>query len=74
MYLIEMTWTDVLFKVLERHENQPSVKAIKARYIGNNKYDFKPVDEIYVRKLLHNINAQKATGYNIPHKIFKMCK
>ncbi len=31
-------------------------------------------DEIYVRKLLHNINAQKATGYdNIPPKMVKMC-
>ncbi len=35
--------------------------------------DFKQVDEIYVRKLLHNINAQKATGYdNIPPKMVKM--
>ncbi len=71
---IEMTQKDVLSKVLERHENHPSVKAIKKRHMDNNKFDFKPVDEIYVRKLLNNTNAQKATGYdNIPPKMVKMC-
>ncbi len=71
---IEMTHTNVLSKVLERHENHPGVKAIKERHMHNNKFDFKPVDKIYVRKLLNNINAQKATGYdNIPPKMIKLC-
>ncbi len=40
--------------------------------MNNNKFDFKPVDEIYVRKLLNNINVQKATGYdNFPPKMVK---
>ncbi len=42
---IEMTQTDFLSKVLDRHESHPSVKAIKERHIDNNKFDFKPVDE-----------------------------
>ncbi len=42
--------------------------------MDNNKFDFKPVDEIYVRKLLSKINAQNATGYgNISPKMVKMC-
>ncbi len=42
--------------------------------MDNNKFDFKLVDEIYVRKLLCNINTQKATGYdNIPLNMVKMC-
>ncbi len=40
----------------------------------NNKCDFKAVNEIFIRKLLHNINAQKATGYDtIPPKMVKVC-
>lgn len=32
------------------------------------------VDEIYVKKLRHSINAHKSTGYdNIPSKMVKMC-
>ncbi len=71
---IEMTHKDILSKVLERCANHPSVKTIKERHMDNNKFDFKPVDEIYVRKLLNNINAQKSTGYeSIPPKMVKMC-
>ncbi len=65
-----MTHIDFLSKVLEWHENHPNVKAIKERHMDNNNFDFKPVDEIYVRKLLNNINARKATGSdNIPPKM-----
>ncbi len=40
----------------------------------NNKFDLKPVIEIYLRKLLHNIEVQEATGYDsIPPKMVKMC-
>ncbi len=69
-----MTHKDFLSKVCEQHENHPSVKAIKERHMDKNKIDFKPIDEIYVRKLLNNINVQKATGYdNIPPKMVQMC-
>ncbi len=65
---------DFLSKLLEQHENHPSVKAIKERHLDNNEFDYKSVDEIYVRKLINNINVQTATGYNtIPPKMVKMC-
>ena len=60
--------------MLERYKNHPNVKAIKERHMGNNKFNFKPVGETYVKRLLQNINAQKATEYdNIPPKMVKMC-
>ncbi len=69
-----MTQKDFLSKMHEWHKHYTSVNAIKERHMHNNKFDFKPGDEIYLRKLLYNINAQKDTGYDtIPPKMVKMC-
>ncbi len=71
---IDMSQTDFLINVLNKHKDHESVKAIKERHWQNVTFYFKSVDTDYVYKILCNLNVHKATGYdNVPPKMVKIC-
>ncbi len=72
---IDMNDTNYFQNVIEKHGNHESVQAIKA-HLGNTNviFDFKPVNTMYVKKMLQKINTNKSTGYDdIPPKVVKLC-
>jgi hypothetical protein len=71
---IDLSKPDFLLTTIDKHKNHESVKAILERHTGNVTFEFKPVDNEYVYKLLCKLNIHKATGYdNIPPKMVKLC-
>ncbi|WAR20355.1 hypothetical protein MAR_002193, partial [Mya arenaria] len=48
-------------KIRIQNSTHPSIEAIKSENPNVNVFDFKPVDNKYVHKLLCNIDSKKAT-------------
>ena len=59
-------------EVFSRHENHPSVRAIKERNNGGSTFHFTEVTVDTVKRKLQLVKPNKATGYdNIPLKLIK---
>ena len=64
---------DHLVKLLHKHSEHPSVKAIKGLEL-ENEFDFKVVTRKHVKQTLKKINPHKATGCDqLPGKTIKAC-
>jgi exonuclease III len=71
---IDMSESNFLSTIIEKHKNHDSIKAIKETHKDIEAFSFKPVQSDYVQTLLSKLNVQKATGYdNIPPKMVKIC-
>ena len=61
--------------ILDEYENHESILKIKAHSISNGTFNFRPISENDVSKLIQDIKVKKATGFDgIPPKLLKAAK
>ncbi len=56
-----------LSNILMKHSNHKIILEIKENYSDQTAFNFRKVESSYIYKLLHNLNANKATGYDTLH-------
>ncbi len=57
-----------------KYTNHNSILAIRENHSDAMSFNFRKVESSYIYKLLHNLKANKATGYDtLPPKVVQMC-
>ena len=69
-------WQDKNYdkNITKNYEKHPSSCNIKTRYSGITKFSFWPVSVKEIKKIIRDLNTNKADGGEIPAKILKECE